>query len=267
MRTIIVQISQNIVGVFDTESITSINMSYTDVMQVIYLEALVDDIKKDHYGLLGVDGLTFGTLPGDTSGKVYLIVAGGGYTVDAGRTDKNYQVLYVYDPDTLAARTYDLDTANPNRNGPVLYQKLFIYTGQHFSGPQPIAYDVDAGDIWVTMYAEVAEGFPPYRLLVIDHSVAPVMQDLDLGESAANYEASAKQGYVVTLKEVGAQDAATGIWGYASVPRDVATGFISLGNDYFYVSYNGTDNGLQYSRAQLYRLDRSTYTFAQVSAS
>ena len=253
------------IAVFDVDTITKVNTPYSTVMKAIYIEEAVTDISENKYGRTGIDGFTFGTMPGDTSGNMYMYVATGGSTVEPDRTDKNYQILYAYEADALDTYMEPLDMNNLHKNGPELYQKLFIYTGQHYSGPQSLTYDHDTGDIWMGMYAETVDGFPPYRLLAIDGEVAPVYQDLDLGDNpGVEYDESETDGYVLALKEVGVEDDATGIWGYTTVPHDVATGFVSLGNNYFYVSYNGTISDLQYSKAQLYYLDRDNYYFTRV---
>lgn len=253
-------------AVFEPSDITEGSMEYSDVMQAVYLKEVVSDVQKNLYGMFCIDGVTFGTIPGDTSGKKYLFVAGCPDGVEANRTDKNYQVIYVYDMDTLDKNASGFDMDNPHKIGPEIYQKLFVYTGQHYSGPQTLTYDFDTEDIWLGMYAETAEGFPPYRLLAVDHAVKPVYQKLNLGDApGAAYNEEATKGWVLTLKEVGTEDKATGIWGFAAIPHDVACGFASLGDDYFYVSCNSAGDGKQYSHAQLHYFNRETETFTRVS--
>jgi hypothetical protein len=59
---------------------------------------------KGHaFGCSGIDGVTFGTIPGDTSGKMYMMVAYGvyGHGSVAGwddRYDNDYNVIHCYDP-------------------------------------------------------------------------------------------------------------------------------------------------------------------------
>jgi hypothetical protein len=48
------------------------------------------------------------------------------------------------------------------------------------------------------------------------------------------------------------------------MPRVADTGFISLGNDLFYVAQSGKMNGKQYGYAILMHLDRETWKFSDI---
>ena len=48
------------------------------------------------------------------------------------------------------------------------------------------------------------------------------------------------------------------------MPGKADTGFISLGNDLFYVAESGKENDLQYGYATLMHLSRKDWTFSKV---
>lgn len=137
-------------------------------------------------------------------------------------------------------------------------------------------------------------------MYLVDGSAAPYTAELEVGqsvpESSADYEAAQTkaacyldedgnwpQVWHLTLKcmcALGRLDnhtaVAYGDTGYLcricikSIPATATTGFISLGDDYYYVATSGsrTVDGVEYQcgSASLYRLDRAAYTFEKVSA-
>jgi hypothetical protein len=72
---------------------------------------------------------------------------------------------------------------------------------------------------------------------------------------------------MLPLAKQGQLHQASGVYGFSDIGGNPATGMISLGQDYFYMSKSGviTEEGLkkQLGYAQLYHLNRATGIFTQ----
>ena len=181
------------------------------------------------FGCSGIDGITFGTLPGDTSGKMYMLVAYGVYGEGdtAGwdnRYDNNYNVIQCYDPaefelgDSCVRRfTYarGVDNAVDVAGGEYLEaaETLYVWTGNTNYGVQNMEYDKATGDILLYTYG-ATKGWNSGALFVVDGSVAPVEKTLEVGQSNtaadAAVQAAAKEkakSYMVDTDGDGTADA------------------------------------------------------------
>ena len=204
---------------FDGAKITEMDMPYTTpgVMYGLYVPQVGDDFKNEltagehrnsatsmghRYGTGGIDGITFGTLPGrgyDTTGdgtvdqstgdKRYMIVTYGPYG-NAQRYDNENFVFLVYDPenitsDNLLPFTEDLLTQDYTENQKLFYKhKLFCYAGNQTYGVQQLEYDEKTGDLWLECYDRPSGSeFPGTSRYVIDGSVPLYMDTVEVGQS------------------------------------------------------------------------------------
>ena len=210
--------------VFDGDKITEMNMPYTTpgLMYALYVPQVGEDFQNvldsgennmssaynnaksmgHRYGTGGIDGITFGTLPGkgyDTDGdgiadistgeKRYMIVAHGPYA-NAKRYDNENFVFLVFDPDDITADnlipfTEQMLTADYTENQLFRYKhKMFCYAGNQMYGVQQLEYDELTGDLWMECYTK-ADGseFPAYSRYLIDGSVPLYMDTVEVGQS------------------------------------------------------------------------------------
>ncbi|MDY3282329.1 LamG-like jellyroll fold domain-containing protein [Dysosmobacter sp.] len=145
----------------------------------------------------GIDGVTVGTMPGDDSGELYMIVAygvyGGGKFAD--RYDNNYNVLQFY----RVSDFWDADKKEPvgTQNIRFTYERglstdydedemlhaadtLYVWTGNTQYGAQNIEYEWDSGDIVLYTYGNTT-GFGK-TMYVIDGSARPELKELQVGQ-------------------------------------------------------------------------------------
>ena len=337
--------------VFDGDMITEMDMPYTTpgLMYALYVPQVGEDFQNvldsgennmssgynnaksmgHRYGTGGIDGITFGTLPGggyDTDGdgdvdistgnKRYMIVAHGPYA-NAKRYDNENFVFLVFDPDDITENnlipfTEKMLTASYTEDQVFRYRhKMFCYAGNQQYGVQQLEYDELTGDLWMECYSK-SDGseFPAQTRFAIDATVPLYMDTVEVGQSvtanasgfvpqaAAHVTASlytdyedgdgdgdtAEQecGWHMTLKCLcgkgrtmdnhketvyGATGKACKICGQKA---QFTTGLRSLGHDFFYgaSSSSKTVDGdkLEWGKAYLYKLNRTTYTFEKVTA-
>ena len=264
------------VAVFDCESITRMNMYYweNDITKTVFIkEAVIDycdeldagehdnraDSKGHRYGCSGLDGVTFGKMPGGPEEKVYLFVAYGIYE-NTERNDNDYNIILVYDPETLHPIAFDQDS--PHIEGPDLYKKLYVYTGNTSYGIQNLEFDKDSGDIWIIVNKGSKEKFPNYTFYLIDGSISPQKKLLHIDN--INYGALLT-GDVLELKKEFGETHYTGITGIMEPIYKATNGFVSLGNDYFYIADSGKDEGKQFGHALLMKLDRTDWSFVMMN--
>lgn len=262
------------VAVFDVEKMTAMDMDYKTpgVMTAMYMEEVVRDYTDDldggehenaaasmghRFGCSGIDGITFGTMPGDVSGKIYMFLAYGVYG-NPQRRDNDYQVLLAFDPAQFAAAPFDQNA--PHQIGPRAYKKLYVYTGNTTYGVQNLEYDRASGDYWMIVYEGKKPEFINCPVYVVDGAAAPAERALDIPGAAY----AGLRGECLSLKRVGRYHAQSGVYGIPVMPGKADTGFISLGNDLFYVAQSGKEDGRQYGYMHLMRLNRADYTFERV---
>lgn len=203
--------------VFDGDKIWG-DMDYTDegVMYGLYVPQVGDDFKNEliagehnnnadsmghRYGTGGIDGITFGTLPGkgyDTDGdgvvdipdeNTYMIVTYGPYG-NAKRYDNENFVFLVYDPlkiddKNLLPFNESRLTADIQDGEEYLYEhKMFCYAGNQTYGVQNLEFDKDTGDLWLECYGRPSGSeFPNFSRFVIDGSVPLYMDEVEVGQS------------------------------------------------------------------------------------
>ena len=155
------------------------------------------------FGCGGVDAITFGTYPGDESGKMYIIA---GYStfksVNNLRQDNTYTVLRFYPLDEV----WDSDSHQPKGEQNIRYTQdriksaeygenealaaektLFLYTGNIDWGSQNLEFEEDSKDIVAYCYGPtdfwVDDSQPPRVMFVIDGSIEPTEKVLELGQN------------------------------------------------------------------------------------
>lgn len=262
------------IAVFDVSKMTEMDMDYktSGVMTTMYMDEVVKDYIDElgtgehenipasmghRFGCSGIDGITFGKMPGDDSGKVYMFLAYGVYS-NVDRQDNDYQVILCFDPDKFVSEPFDQN--NPHLTGPAICKKLFVYTGNTTYGVQNLEYDRLSGDYWMVAYKGKKDAFINAPLYIVDGSKAPELRELNIKGAAYG----PMMGECLSLKAAGDYHEASGVYGIPVMPGKADTGFISLGNDLFYVAVSGKEDDKQYGYLKLMKLDRESYTFKDV---
>ena len=244
------------IGIFDTKKITAtnINAETGGVFTTVYLPQVVswyndstvnNGIKYPHvYGCSGVDGISIGPQFGNVDGENFVNIALGIYK-DTKRTDNDYQVLLQYRISDLEQYALPLDQSNPHHCGPdQAYSQYFVYTGNTNYGIQNLEYDPFTHHWFLAAYAGSKSGFPNYPLFAIDGTIAPIVQTLQ-------GFVPQQEGKVLSLASDGTYHAASGIYGWKQNIGSV--GIESLGEGYFYIATQGSDDGLQNCTIKLYK--------------
>jgi hypothetical protein len=189
--------------IFDVDKIDRPDMDAEKdgVMTAVYLKTVVDDYngtgkngQPHRYGCSGIDGTTFGPLPGSKDGKEYLFVCYGIYG-DLNRTDVDYQVMLCYDTADWNGFAKPLSQEAMHHSGPAEpTHKFFVYTGNTVWGVQNLEYDRFTDSFFMAVYAGTKPEFPNYDLFAVDASVPPKKEMLRGLE---------EEGLCLTLKKVG----------------------------------------------------------------
>ena len=197
-------------------------------------------------GCSGIDGVSFGPDFGRKGGRQYLTVAYGIYG-DAERSDNDYQVLLQFDTRKWAKKyAKPLEVGNMHRDGPAKPRRTYYaYTGNTSWGVQNLEYDPFTGYWLMAVYKGRKPQFPNYTLFAADGAVRARKKPL----AGVPY---VRKGRVVSLADAGRLDDASGIRGWKF--KYGATGLLSLGDGYWYISENGkTPDKKQYTTLRLYR--------------
>ena len=234
------------IAVFDVDHIVRMDMDACadGVMTAVYLQEVYDDYTaavscdgrevKHRHGCSGIDGVTFGRMPGGADETEYLFVAYGIYG-DESRTDNDDQVILCYEAAKLKEYARPLSQQHMHRSGPEHpAHKLFVHTGNTTYGIQNLKYDSETGNFYMAVYRGRKPQYPNYDLYVIDGSRPPT-------------------GNRLTLLDNGTGEATPG-WRY---PYG-ATGLCPLENGLCYVSQEGRDGDKHSTKVVLCRWDVST---------
>ena len=176
------------------------------------------------FGCSGIDGITFGKMPGDPSGEIYMILAYGVYGGFANRYDDRYNVLQFYKLTDI----WDTENHKPTgtQNIRFTYERglsqdyteeevlsaadtLYVWTGNTEWGSQNLEYEWDTGNIVLYTYGTKENWGLSYQY-VVDGSKAPRMLELEVGQSAPSANADAReraQCYMVDTNDDGTPDA------------------------------------------------------------
>jgi len=240
----------------DVDKIDRLDMdACTDgVMTSVYLSEVVKDYSdsvlhvgrtvEHRHGCSGIDGMTFGCIPGTNTRR--LFVAYGVYG-DNTRTDNDYQVILCYSTADWKQYEQPLSQQNMHQSGPTKPEhKFFVYTGNTTWGVQNLEYDEHTGHLLMAVYCGKKEQYPNYALYIIDGSKAPCQEVLTGVEPQMS-------GEVLSLLDNGTGEQTPG-WRF---PHG-STGICSLGDGRFYVSLHGKEDGLHYTNVQLFTWDEIT---------
>lgn len=170
-------------AIFDASAIDRVGMSAENdgVMRCVYLSEVLKDYSarnadgsEHRYACSGIDGTSFGRIPGESDGKRYLFICYGVYG-DTDRADNDYQVILCYDAldwwDSYAKPLWQEDM---HKSGPQeMRAKFFLYTGNTEWGIQNLEYDAMTGDFLVAVYRGKKAEFPNYTTFVIDGKASP----------------------------------------------------------------------------------------------
>ena len=224
------------IAIFDVEKMDRPDMDACSdgVMNAVFLRDVLDDYKTGRYGCSGIDGATFGPLPGDASGKMWLFVAYGIYS-DVSREDNDHQVILCYDLQDLKQYERPLRQLDMHKSGPEKpLEKFFAYTGNTTYGVQNLEYDPFQRAYFMAVYRGKKSQFPNYALYALDASIAPQYGPLKgLGEN----------GKLLSQLEKGQKDPNTGLYGW-NFP-DGSCGLAACGDGRYYITTQATQDGQQ----------------------
>lgn len=230
------------IAIFDVERIDRPGMdACTDgVMTAVFLPQVLDDYRSGKYGCSGIDGTTFGPIPGDSSGKEYLFVAYGIYG-DTSRDDNDYQVLLCYDTENWRALEKPLAQNAMHRSGPAKPDHLFyVYTGNTTYGVQNLEYDAFTRQWFMAVYPGKKSDFANPSLFALDAAKAPELRPL---------KGLNQFGLCLSLSGNGLEGW-TFPWG--------ATGLCALGDGHYLISHEQSGPAGDASEVFLYRYDGKT---------
>ena len=252
---------------FDVSKIDrpDIDAEKSGIMTATYLKEVCDDYNgkgsdkngnevMHRYGCSGIDGVTFGPLPGKTeSDGMYLYVAYGVYG-DISRNDNDHQILLCYDVDNLNSYTQTLDQKNMHTSGPEKpLHKYFVYTGNTVYGVQNLEYDRFTEAFFMAVYKGKKSKFPNFTLFSVD--LAYPAEEKIIPESNKKVE-------MLKLKESGICDEKSGICGW-NFPYG-STGLYSFGDGNWLISHNQSTPEGQCSYIHYYKWD-GIHPFEQLS--
>lgn len=243
---------------FDVDKIDRFNISAEDsgIMSAIYLKEVVDDYNgvgmdingnevPHKYGCSGIDGLTFGPLPGKREEDgIYLYAAYGIYS-DVHRKDNDHQVLLCYDHSMWETYAQPLNQENMHHNGPASpLHKFFVYTGNTTYGVQNLEYDRFTKSFLMAVYKGEKTCFPNYSLFAVDATVSPKLEKTT---------GAAEIGEVLELKHIGLYDEKSNVYGWY-FPFG-STGMYSFGDGNWLISHNKSTSGGQCGYIYPYKWD------------
>ncbi|WP_329236289.1 hypothetical protein OG488_34125 [Streptomyces sp. NBC_01460] len=233
------------IAVFDARGIDRVGMDAErdGVMTAVHLDEVAADFTADmdgdgvfdgdtadtadhRYGCSGIDGVSFGPAFGRRGGEQTLKVAYGVYS-HTGRSDNDHQVILDYDISDWGRYARPLTQEAPHHSGPERPDgKFFVRTGNTTYGVQNLQYDPYTENWFMAVYKGRKDGFPNYSLFAVDGSARPV-------RGAIEGQPTPETGRLLTLREAGLRDAATGIRGWEF---QGSYGFDALGGGRYYVA-------------------------------
>ena len=231
------------IAIFDVSKIDRVGMDACrdGVMTSVYLKEVVDDYLaevdlhgatvKHRHGCSGIDGTTFGPMPGSADGKKYLFVCYGVYS-DVDRDDNDDQVMLCYDTTDWARYERPLSQECMHVCGPEKPdRKFFVRTGNTTYGVQNLEYDPHCGGFLMAVYPGQKPQWANEPMFIVDASVPPAGDRLTLMQGPSGLG-----------------------WEY---PHG-STGLIALGNGEYYVSHHGRDENGHFTNVRLCRWNGKT---------
>lgn len=248
------------IAIFDVDKIDRMDMDAEKdgVMTTVYLKEVYDDFKgrgldkagaevAHKYGCSGIDGTTFGPMPGAKEDRrQYLFVAYGVYG-DESRDDNDHQVILCYDTSDWKRYEQLLSQARMHRSGPEKpTRKFFVFTGNTTYGVQNLEYDSYTHTFFMAVYHGFKPEYPNYDLYAIDASIPPKIEVL---------KGLNERGEVLTLAKAGKTHPATGLRGWR-FPHG-STGLYAKGDGTYLISENHVGKTGQCSYLYEYAYDEA----------
>lgn len=171
------------IAIFDGAAIDRVDMdaSADGVMKTVYMAEVYEDysaivenegVEVQHrYGCGGIDGVSFGPIPGSSDDAQYLFMSYGIYE-DNTRTDNDHMILLCYDISDWDQYAQPLDQGSMHTSGPgEPLHKYFVLTGNTKYGVQNLEYDAYNDAYIMAVYRGSKEGFPNNPLYIVDASI------------------------------------------------------------------------------------------------
>ena len=239
------------IAVFDGAAITRADMDAEKdgIMRAAFLKRVTDDYLGSApdgtlhiHGCSGIDGTAIGPVPGWEDKTPYLFVAYGVYR-DNSRTDNDCQVLLRYDIAELNAYARPLSQGKMHRSGAEMREHAyFLYTGNTTYGVQNLEYDPYTDTYVLCVYTGQKPEFPNNPLYLLDASKPAELRELP--------GCDGERGELFSLLPSGIpHESGVFSWKYP----EGSTGFASLGDGYYYISYDGHKDAGWYTDVRLCR--------------
>ncbi|MBQ7591118.1 MAG: hypothetical protein IJU46_01175 [Clostridia bacterium] len=248
--------------------------------------AVNEQLQGHRFGCSGIDGVTFGRIPG-AGNRIYMLVAYGVYGAGdwtSVRFDNDYNIIQAYDPGKLTPErlfrfTYERGLSAGYEDSELLRadETYYVFTGNTRYGVQNLEYEVDTGNLILCTYGTRKEYFSGASLFVTDGSREPEYRELEAGQHSTPASPSVAdmvkkragcyadgdgkypsvphlpllgiQGNGLSEKVWGASGVKAAIGG-GKVPAKADTGIISLGGGYWYIADGATSVSLWKSDAE-----------------
>lgn len=242
------------VAIFDVESITrpAMDAERDGVMTAVCLEEVGEDYAArwcqdgremlHRYGCSGIDGISFGPVPGKKDGSLGLMVAYGVYG-DLEREDNDYQVLLCYDVQGWKSLARPLSQHDGRYSGTARCQdRYFVFTGNTCYGVQNLEYDSFL-DAWLmAVYPGQKPQYPNFPFYMAEGSLPPQSKQLS--------GLQGEMGWELPLRQVGLSHP-SGVFGW-NFPYG-STGMIALGEGLYYFAQDRKEAGGYCADIRLYR--------------
>lgn len=224
------------IAIFDVDKIDRLDMDAEadGIMTAVYLPEVCEDFAAEgeqgrphRFACSGIDGVGFGPRFGERQVSPYMLYVAYGIYGDTDRDDNDNQVILEFDWRRIKSLALPLKQGAPHHSGARCENRFFFYTGNTNWGIQNLEYDTYL-DAWlVAVYVGKKECFRNPPMFVIDRRIAP-----ETGELKG---LCGREGMLLTAAPIGTPDPATGVYGCDF--NHGTTGIISLGNGYYYFSF------------------------------
>lgn len=177
------------IAIFDGAAIDRMDMDACadGVMNTVYMAEVYEDysavvenegVEVQHrYGCGGIDGVTFGPIPGSGDDAQYIFMSYGIYE-DNSRTDNDHMILLCYDISDWDQYAQPFDQHNMHTSGPgEPLHKYFVLTGNTKYGVQNLEYDAYTDSYIMAVYRGSKPGFPNNPLYFVDAGVSAYTDD------------------------------------------------------------------------------------------
>lgn len=229
------------VAVIDVDAVDHLDVPMDEAMTTLDIKPANADYsakvrmngkKYDHrFGCSGIDGVTIAPDFGGKGGE-YLYVAYGIYS-DTLRTDNDYQILLQYSMDEIRKGNADK------------FERFFVKTGNTSYGVQNLAYDPCSGLMLMAVYKGKKKTNKNMNLYAVSMNTAP--------------EKLIPEGIPYQKKKVNIVKMEGEGWRF----KHGSTGLCPLGDNLWYVSIQGKENGRHSCKATLFKWTGESVPFCK----